>query len=275
MLTIAPDDKRDVFTLFHPVLPGNAMLRRVTGKSVVEVEPNDLARPQELSEHATISGRIDPPGERDVFVFNLKAGEKRVFSLESRSLGLPLDAVLQVLDATGKTLAETDDAGESRDPELAFTPTADGRYRVVVHDLNDRGGPHFAYLLRVLAPKPDFTLSLATDKFDVTADTAVNVVVKISRIHGLSDAVDVMAKDLTDRMLATTVRSKASDSSSKSVTLVIRVDGCSHPGPFRVVGRSADGNSRSRHAFAPIPGFDTTTDQPWLTILPAVKPKKP
>ena len=152
---------------FIPVLPGNTKVRRVTGNSVVEVEPNDLAQPQELSDRDSISGRIDPPGERDVFRINLKKGEKHVFSLESRTLGLPLDAVLQVLDADGKTLAETDDVGKSRDPELTFTPPADGKYRVVVRDLNGRGGPHYAYLFRALVPEPDFTLSLSADKFDV------------------------------------------------------------------------------------------------------------
>ena len=165
---LPPNEKHDVFSLFHPALPGNTKVRRVTGNSVVEVEPNDLAQPQELSDRDSISGTIDPPGDRDVFRINLKKGEKHMFSLESRTLGLPLDAVLQVLDADGKTLAETDDVGNSRDPELAFTPPADGKYRVVVRDFNGRGGPQYAYLLRALVPEPDFTLSLSADKFDVS-----------------------------------------------------------------------------------------------------------
>jgi hypothetical protein len=222
-----------------------------------------------------VSGRIDPPGERDVFAITLKKGEKRVFSLESRTLGLPLDAVLQVLDAAGKTLAETDDAGESLDPELAFTAPADGKYRVVVRELNGRGGPHHAYLLRALAPEPDFTLTLSADKFDVTPGKPANVVVNVVRSNGFAQAIDVMAEHLPDCVVATTARSKASDASARSVTLVIRADGCSHPGPFRVVGRSADGKVISRYAFAPIPDFETTTDRPWLMALPAAKLKQP
>jgi len=274
-LTIPPSEKHDVFSLFHPVLPGNTNVRRVTGKSVVEVEPNDLAQPQELSDGCSISGRIDPPGERDVFRINLKKGEKHVFSLESRALGLPLDAVLQVLDANGKTLAETDDVGDSRDPELAFTPPADGKYRVVVRDLNGRGGPHHAYLLRALAPEPDFTLSLSADRFEVTSGKKTNVVVSIARNDGFTDTIDVMAEDLPNCVVATTARSRQSDASARSVTLEIRADACSHPGPIRIVGRSADGKSRPRHAGAQIPGFETKTDRPWLTILSGGEPKKP
>jgi hypothetical protein len=274
-LTIPPNEEHDVFSLVHPVLPGSTKVRRVMGKSVVEVEPNDLAQPQELSDRDSISGRIDPPGERDVFRINLKKGEKHVFSLESRTLGLPLDAVLQVLDANGKTLAETDDVGNSRDPELAFTPPADGNYRVVVRDLNGRGGSHYAYLLRALVPDPDFTLSLSADKFDVISGKKTNVVVNIARNQGFTDTIDVLADDLPDGVVATTARSRQSDASARSVTLEIRADGCSHPGPIRIVGRSADGKQRPRIARAQVLGFEAKTDRPWLTILPVAEPKKP
>jgi Bacterial pre-peptidase C-terminal domain len=273
--TIPPNEEHDVFSLVHPVLPGNTTVRRVSGNSVIEVEPNDLAQPQELSDRDSISGRIDPPGELDAYRISLRKGEKHVFSLESRTFGLPLDAVLQVLDADGKILAETDDVGNSRDPELAFTPPADGQYRVVICDLNGRGGPQYAYLLRALAPEPDFALSLSADKFDVISSKQTNIVVNIARIHGFTDTLDVMADDLPDGVLATTARSRQSDASAKSVTLEIRADGCSHPGPIRIVGRSADRKSRPRIARAQIQGFEAKTDRPWLTILPVVAPKKP
>ena len=254
-ITIPPDDKRDVFTLFHPRLPGNTVVRSVSGKSVVEVEPNDLAHPQKLWINSAISGRIDPPGERDTFEIDLRKGEKSIFSLESRSFGLPLDAVLQVLDSSGKTLAEADDVSESRDPELTFVVPADGKYRVVVRDLNDRGGPRHAYLLRALAPKPDFTLTLAADKFDVTSGQAAKVVVNIIRNHGFADTIDVMAEDLPDCVVATTARSKASDGSAKSVTLVIRADGCTHSGPFRVIGRSVERKAALAFRLCTCPGI--------------------
>ncbi len=224
---------------------------------------------------STISGRIDPPGERDVFGIALKKGEKRIFSLESRALGLPLDAVLQVLDAAGKTLAETDDVGKALDPELAFTAPADGKYRVVVRDLNGRGGPHYAYLLRALAPEPDFTLTLSADKFDVTAGKPANVVVNIVRNQW------IFRHDRRHGRRSSRLRG-GDDGQINSLRCLRKVgdardprDGCSHSGPFRIIGRSADEKSLSRHAFAPIPGFETSTDHPWLTVVSPVKPKKP
>jgi hypothetical protein len=274
-LTVPPDENHELFSVFHPVLPGNAKVRRVSGSSLVEVEPNDLSRPQEISNRISISGQINPPGERDAFQIHLKKGEKRIITLESRRLGLPLDPLIQVLDAAGKTLAESDDAGESRDPEVEFTPPADGKYRVVVRDFNGRGGPQFAYLLRVLVPEPDFALTLPADKFDVTPGKPANVVVNIVRTHGFAGTIDVKAQELPRGVVATTAQSRASEGSAKSVTLEIRADGNSHPGPFMITGKSAEGNSRARHASAQIPGFDATTDCPWLTILSVVKPKKP
>jgi hypothetical protein len=272
--SISLSDTHDVFSLFHPVLPGNAVVRCITGNSVVEVEPNDLEEPQELSDRDSISGIIDPPGERDVFRINLKKDEKHVFSLESRSFGLPLDAVLQVLDASGKTLAETDDVGKSRDPEIAFTPPADGKYCVVVRDLNGQGGPHYAYLLRALVPAPDFTLSLAADKFDIVAGKKTDIVVKIDRINGFSDTIDVFADYLADKV-ATTARSRQSDVSARSVTIQIRAERCCNSGAMRIVGRSADGKQRPRIASVQIPGFEAKTERPWLTILPDGAAKKP
>jgi hypothetical protein len=272
--SVSPSDTHDVFSIFHPVLPGNTIVRSVSGSSVVEVEPNDLEVPQELSDRDSISGIIDPPGERDVFRINLNKDEKRVFSLESRSFGLPLDAMLQVLDADGKTLAETDDVGKSRDPEIAFTPPADGKYRVVVRDLNGRGGPHYAYLLRALVPAPDFTLSLASDKFDIVAGKKTDIVVKIDRINGFSDTIDVFADYLADKV-ATTARSRQSDASARSVTLQIRAERCCNSGAMRIVGRSADGKQRPRIASVQIPGFDAKTERPWLTVLPDAAAEKP
>jgi hypothetical protein len=273
VLVVPADDRLDRLTLTHPTLAGSAEIRRVAGAVEVEVEPNEPVKPQVLSDRGSVSGRIDPPGDRDAYLVAMKKGEKRLFRLESRTFGLPLDAVLQILGADGKTLAESDDVGDSSDPELAFTPPGDGDFRVVVRDLNRRGGPHHAYLLSVIAPEPDFALTLAADTFDVTPGKETKVVVAIARREGCADALEVTAEELPDCVKAMKAISRQSDDSAKMVTLEIRSDGCSQPGPFRVVARSVDGRGRQRNALAKIAGFEVETDRPWLTILPAPKPK--
>ncbi len=274
-LDFPQNEMHDVFSFCHPTLPGIAKIRRVAGKSVVEVEPNDLAHPQDLADRDAISGTIDPPGDRDVYRLDLKKGEPHKISVESRTLGLPLDPLVQVLDANGKVLVETDDVGESRDPELTFAPPVDGQYRVVIRDLNGHGGPRYAYLLRVFVPEPDFTLSLAAETFTVSSGKKTNVIVNIERKNGFNDMLDVMAVELPEGVAATAARSRQSDPSAKSVTLEIQADKSAHSGPIRIAGRSADGKQRPRFALAPVPGFEAKTDYPWLTILPAAQAAKP
>jgi len=273
---VVPDDgPRDWITVSHPSMAGDARVRRVAGDADVETEPNDLANPQTLPDGGAVTGRIDPPGDRDAYRIALTKGEKRVFRLESRSIGLPLDAVLQIVGGDGKTIAEADDVGASSDPVVTYTPSADGDFRVVVQDLHRRGGPSYAYLLSVVAPEPDFTASLATDRFDLKPGEATKVVVTIDRKDGFSDPLEVAAEDLPASVHATSAVSHRSGDSAKSVTLEIRGDGRSQPGTFRVVARSADGRGRRRTALTKIAGFEAETDHPWLAVIAAPASKKP
>lgn len=267
------DDGSDFVRVSHPLLAGTAEVRRVA-LAAVEIEPDDPAHPQEMPARGVLSGRIDPPGDRDTFRVTLKKGEKRVFRVESQALGLPLDPVLRLIDAGGKTLAESDDAGKGRDPSLAFTAPADGDYRLVVRDLHGRGGPRFAYLLHAPSPEPDFSLTLAADRFDLTPGGTTKVVVTVDRKDGFSGAIEVSAPDLPEGVTADPATSRPGDATAKSVTLELRADGCSHPGPFRLLGRPAEGSSPPRAALAPISGFEAKTDHPWLTIRPEPQPTK-
>lgn len=267
-LALLPGDRGDVLTVSHPLLAGTAEVCRVSTASTVEAEPNDPAHAQAISETVAVSGRLDPAGDRDTFLVTLKKGDKRLFRVESDDLGLPLDPVLVVSDASGKPLAESDDARERRDPELTFAVPADGVYRVSLHDLNGRGGSRFAYLLSVLVPEPDFALTLADDRFEVSPGKPASVTVAVARKDGFSGPIEVVAEDLPDGVTACPATSRPGDESAKSVTLRLSVDDRACPGPFRVVGETADDPPRRRSARAAIAGFEAKTDRPWLTIRP-------
>ncbi len=124
-----------------PGLAGPVEVQVVEGPSLVEVEPNDRAHPQAIPIPSAISGRVDRPGDVDAFAFAAKKGQVIAFQLDSRSLGLPLDAVLRVGDASGSTLVEVDDEGKDVDPALKFTAPSDGTFRLTIRDLNGQGGP--------------------------------------------------------------------------------------------------------------------------------------
>jgi hypothetical protein len=267
VLPIPEGDARDLFTVAHASLADTARIRRVPFAATVETEPNDLPRPQAIASPVALSGRIDPPGDQDVYRLSLRKDDKRVIRVESRALGRPLDPVLRVLDPGGKILDESDDTGRNdRDLERSFTAPAEGEYRLVVRDLNGRGGPRFAYLLSVLEPRPDFTLSLTSDRFDLTPGKTTRIAVAVQRKDGLAEPIEIIAQDLPAGVTARPVTSKAGDASARSVGLELTAEDRSCPGPFRVVGRTTRDPDTPRTATAPIPGFDAGTDQPWLTI---------
>ena len=266
-LPIDDSDARELFTVSHASLAGTALVRRMLFASTVEIEPNDLSRPQTIASPRILSGRIDPPGDHDVFRIVLRKNEKRVIRVESRALGRPLDPTLRMLDPAGKRLAEVDDSGRNdRDLERSVTAPADGEYRLVVRDLNERGGPRYAYLLSVLEPRPDFSLSLTSDRFDLTPGKLTKINVAVQRKDGLAEPIEIAAVDLPAGVTAPRVTSKPGDSSARSVVLELSAEDCSCPGPFRIVGSTAGGARISRAATALIAGFEAKTDQPWLTI---------
>lgn len=267
LLKVPESDGLDVFTVAHASLAETARIRRVPFAAALEAEPNDLSRPQSIASPVAVSGRIEPPGDQDVFRLNLRKGDNRVIRIESRALGRPLDPVLRILDAGGKVLAESDDSGRNdRDLERSFTAPADGEYRLVVRDLNGRGGPRFAYLLSVLEARPDFTLSLASDRFDLTPGKVTKITVAVQRRDGLAEPVEIVAEDLPAGITARPVTSKPGDASARSVDLELSaVDHSSH-GPFRIVGRTARDPHTLHTGTAPIAGFDARTEQPWLTV---------
>jgi hypothetical protein len=260
-------DARDVFAVSHASLAATAEVRRVSFPAAAETEPNDLSHPQAIASPIALSGRIDPPGDQDVFRISLHKDDKRTIRVESRALGRPLDPVLRILDPGGKILAESDDTGRNdRDLERSFTAPADGEYRLVVRDLNARGGPRFAYLLSVLESRPDFSLSLTSDRFDLTSGKPTKVTVAIQRKDSLAEPIEIVAEDLPPGIKAKPVTSKPGDASARSAVLEISADEHAGPGPFRVVGRTAHEPRNSHTATAPIAGFDAKIDQPWLTI---------
>jgi len=268
------DDDLDLFRVFHPLLTGTTDVRRVSEQVVCEAEPDDFAKPQEISDRAAVSGRIDPKGDRDAFKLVLKKGDKRLIRVESRTLGFPLDPVLRVFGSDGKILAEADDKGAARDPELSFTAPNDGEYRVVVRDLNGNGGPRFVYLLTVVVPEPDFTLTLKSDKVDVSPSKPAKLTVTVERKEGFAAPIEIVAEGLPAGITAIPVTSKPGDDSAKSVSIELKATGQASGGPFRLLGKAQSGRPRIHAVRAPIAGFDTKTDHPWITIRDAPEPSK-
>ncbi len=262
-LTIEAADGEDSRSIDHPRLANPVEVRVVDTPSIVEVEPNDQSRPQTLALPMAVSGRIDPPGDVDTFAFPAKKGEPLVFTVESRSLGQPLDAVLRIGDGSGSTIVEVNDARKDFDPEVRFNPPADGTYRVSIRDLNGQGGPRYAYLLTAGRPRADFALTLKSDRFAITPGTPLEVVVAVERREGYAEPIEIGLAEHFDGVIAPPVTSFKAGSTASSVTLRLTACDCVRPGAIRVVGTSGDG--RRKAATASVAGFPVPIDSAWLT----------
>lgn len=114
---------------------------------VRENEPSDAAEPaQMLLLPRAVSGVIRRPAETDLFKFHARAGEHLIFDLQANRYGSPLDASIELLDASGKELARSEDV-HGLDPFLEFTPAAEGDFVLKLHDLRFQGGDNYRYRL--------------------------------------------------------------------------------------------------------------------------------
>ncbi len=269
-----PVPRRDgpgTVTVAHAQVANTAAVRLEPHATIAEVEPNDRQHPQEIELPATVSGRIEPRGDVDVFRFLAKKGQKLLFQAEAQALGSPLDAVLRLTNAAGKTLAEVDDPGSrrssERDPELAFTVPQDGAFLVELRDLHGSGSFRHVYRIRATVAEPDFALTLAADQFVLTPGKLLEVPVTLTLRNGFVGTVEVTAEGLPAGVTATSVKA----TSGGAVKLQLDAGSGPAAGAFRVVGKA---DSLARTATVPVAGPNAVTAPPWLTVLKAAEPKK-
>jgi hypothetical protein len=136
----------------------------------LDAEPNDgVASAQVVALPMIVNGRIDRPGDWDVYRFEARSGQEIVVEVSARRLDSPLDSVLELFDSAGNRLAFNDDHEDKfddlrthhADSLLRFRVPEDGVYFVRLGDVQSHGGPEYAYRLRLSEPRPDFALRAA------------------------------------------------------------------------------------------------------------------
>jgi hypothetical protein len=138
-------------------------------------------KPQNVVLPATVSGQLQRANERHTFRFPVAKGKKLRLTVAAHELGYPIDPKVTITDDGGMVLLEVDDANGLADPQLVFTPPADGHCRVVIGDVAGGAGRTFVYLLTIEPETADFNLTLANDRFTVTADKPLEIPVTVNR----------------------------------------------------------------------------------------------
>jgi hypothetical protein len=256
-----PADSADV-RLFSPQWGNSLTLPVLPHRSLVEAEPHDAAHPQPVELPATLSGRIGAPRDKDAFRVHLSKGESWQFKLESRSLGYPLDSVLELFDAAGKSLARADDTGQNADAELGYAAGADGDYTLVVSDLYEHGGPRYFYRVTIARLEADFALGVPQHAYTLAVDKPLEIAVTIDRRQNFAGEIDVQVLGLPEGVTASPVKSLAMGDTAKTVKLVLTATAAPFSLPIRIVGTSG---GLSRLAESTVPAGARISEL-WLTV---------
>jgi hypothetical protein len=160
----------------------------------LEAEPNDEpSQVKPVSLPAVLNGRIGKRGDVDYWAVTAHKAEVVEFDLRASRLGSLLDGVLVLMDASGKELARAETQAPGTDPFLRFTAPADGTYFIRVADrFHSRGGPQFAYRLRVdHPPPPDFRLRLVADTITLNRGGQVGLKVLAERLGAFAAPINL------------------------------------------------------------------------------------
>jgi len=268
-------------TAFHADHAGWALLAHAEQTPVVYPRPSSTTGVAEsprdelpITLPATVSGRIEKAGTRHVLRFEGKKGQRLTAAVASHGLGFPLDPVLELLDAEGKSLATADDQRETRDPVLQRTIPADGEYRLVLRDTHDRGGLRYVYRLAVKFAEPDFSLSVAEDTYLLASGGKVEVPITVNRQAGYAESIELRAEGLPPEVEFEPVVSEGKGATAKAVKLTLRArktSGSATPvhATFRVVGRAASDAPLEREATCAILGGLARRSELWMTVTAA------
>ncbi len=194
---------------------------------LLEHEPNaEAVSAQQLVVGSVANGRIDEPGDVDVWRLQATKDQPLWLDLNAARLGSPLDSLLQIFNAEGTMVAESDDlASGQTDSALIFRPPTDGDYEVRVSDsFRSRGGAEFAYRLQVVPAadlRPSFQLSLPADALTVNRGGEVKLKVTVERLHGFSEAIVLQVDGLPEGV---TVEGTEIPEKKNDVQLVFRAD---------------------------------------------------
>jgi hypothetical protein len=246
----------------------------------VEAEPNDTpAQARLVPLPAVVNGRIDQPGDVDLWGFAARKGEAFAFELRAARLGSPLHGVLAVGDSAGKVLASAEAPGPRVDPVLSFTAPADGNYWVRVSDrFRTHGSLAHGYRLRMgPPPPPDFRLylaadgrtPLAADALTVRRGSQVKLKVAVERRGGFAGPITLAVEGLPSGIKAAGATVAAGQ---PGVEITLSADATAAIGGTRltVKGTAAVGKSSlTRTAILrPAPGVPETDSVLLAVVLP-------
>jgi hypothetical protein len=216
-------------------------------------------------------GAFESAKDEDVLQIETKEPGFWRVAASAESLGSPVDAVIEILNSEGKSVAKQGDSGEIKDPLLTGQMKTPGVYRVAIRDLHGRSGPLFQYRLELENEYPVVIGTVSSDIIQGTAVKPTEIEVTLERTHGCTDEAIVSLVGLGPEYTCDAVVSKVKEETEKKVVLKVtavpKTDGTPPPiwsGPVSIEIQT-QGRNEKKLVNA------TSTKQPflWLRIRQA------
>ena len=126
-----------------------------------EVESND---PQQIELPVAVSGRFDVPRDADWYTFTAAENGSHSIEVYCERIAGQADPYVVIFDEQEKRILELDDFGHRinafdghlRDPSGTVNLSQGKRYKVLVQDRYQRGGPRYQYVMELQPSRPDF-----------------------------------------------------------------------------------------------------------------------
>ncbi len=132
-----------------------------------------------------INGRLDAPGQLDLFRFAVTPGMKLTIEVFAERLGSRIDAVLELRNKDGGVLANNDDGPNSTDPRLDFTvPAGLDQLVVALRDSLEIASDQAIYRLVVTnadKPPPEISVTAKADVANIASGESQVLEVNVTR----------------------------------------------------------------------------------------------
>jgi hypothetical protein len=276
-IAIPQDADRQLDLSLPDVATNNVTL--VTGDLPEHLETEPNSAPDDVNSGAvpvgsgvTFNGRIDKPGDVDLWRISAEAGRTLLLEVQSSRLGTSLDSVLSVLSSDGRQLATNDDlAGGVPDSRIVWkVPNGESFYVQIRDQFDHHSGQRFAYRISVLEVSEEhFLLKLPVDTINIEQGAETKLKIGIDRSFGFKNEVELSVEDLPEGVTADVVKIAKN---RQDAELVIKVGESARPqiAELKIIGKSVDSEPEVKYEAA----FAATDGDPpvaGLTLGVAIK----
>jgi hypothetical protein len=198
-VTLPATDSPDEFPYHHRegalASPSPNRLRVSPFPSVREAEPNQsrsVATATELFLPLAFDGIIQEDGDIDYFRFHAKKGQRYYIKALARAVASPLDPVLNLYDADGKSLVGNDDSSNGPDSLLTYTFPKTAEYLLRIRDHLGKGSPRHVYRIETHRLAPQVTASIPMFR---NRDTQTRQMLPIARGNQVATVLNISRKN--------------------------------------------------------------------------------